>query len=155
MIFGHIKETKYLDIYPEPLRSALNFLETHDINDMLEGEYELRGRDIFVKIAEVETKPLGETRPESHEEYIDVQFVGTGEEKLGYMVMGEPDVSERRDKDDLIFYQEAIDENFVEARAGNFTIFFPGEVHRPCVAVKEPLKIKKAIVKVRASLVLG
>ena len=53
------------------------------------------------------TEPLADRKPEVHEKYLDVQFLVTGREKLGFTPdTGNYEVAERFDERDLIFYKE-------------------------------------------------
>ena len=55
------------------------------------------------------------------------------------------------DKSHLIKYIEFLDGdkfNFVDVSEGDFVIFYPNDVHAPMLSVKEPINIKKVIVKI-------
>ena len=40
----------------------------------------------------------------------------------------------------------------MDIEPGAFAVFMPKELHRPCLAVKEKAKIRKAVVKIHVSL---
>ena len=48
------------------------------------GVYEIQGKDIYAQVFDAETGSVEEKRPESHKNYLDVQFLASGEEKLGF-----------------------------------------------------------------------
>ena len=65
---------------------------------------------------------------------------------------GKYEVDERFDERDLIFYKSVENEGFIEATPGCYSIFFPADVHRPAVAVDEPMTVRKVVVKVSVAL---
>ena len=73
--------------------------------------------------------------------------------KLGFTPdTGKYEVDERFDERDLIFYKSVENEGFIEATPGCYSIFFPADVHRPAVAVDEPMTVRKVVVKVSVAL---
>ena len=155
MIFGNIHNLgdapKWL---PEPLRKAVDLLRATDFAALAPGRHECEGDDIFFQVIDLTTKPANENRPEVHRKYIDVQFSLVGHEKIGFAVdtganlVAQDLLAER----DLLFYEQATNETFLEMVPGSFAVFFPNDVHRPACAAGEPAQIRKVVVKVRAAL---
>ncbi|SUT87871.1 uncharacterized protein, YhcH/YjgK/YiaL family [Actinobacillus ureae] len=50
------------------------------------GVYELKGRDIYVQVLDLETKDISEFQPEVHHNYLDVQYLHKGKEKMAFAV---------------------------------------------------------------------
>lgn len=155
MIFGSIHNMgDLLPALPAPLRTAVQHLAETDFGKLPVGNYELQGRDIYVQVFDMTTKPYAETRPEVHRQYIDVQFMFDGEEKIGVVVdnghhqVAEDLLAER----DLLFYADAENESVLHMRNGNFAIFMPSDVHRPGAQVSAPQKVRKVVIKVRMAL---
>jgi YhcH/YjgK/YiaL family protein len=155
MIFGNIRHAETMFAWlPAPLRTALRYLQSTDVGALAPGRYDLQGRDIYVQVNHLTTKPLAETRPEIHRAYIDVQFLASGRERIGvaddtgHNEVAEDALAER----DVLFYRAAEGETMLEMVPGNFAILFPADVHRPGCQADGPLAIRKAIVKVRVSL---
>ena len=154
MIFSSFNAKDDWGKYPKAIQTALCYLKENDIAAMNSGTYEIMGRDIYVQVVDTETAPVADKRPEVHEEYIDIQYLASGEETLGFTPdTGNYTVTEKNPEKDIAFYEAVENENFIHATPGCYTIFFPCDVHRPAVMTTEPMKIRKAIVKVRASLV--
>ena len=117
------------------------------------GVYEIEGKDIYAQVFDAETKPAAEQRPEVHEKYVDVQFLASGKERLGFTCdTGTYEVDERFDERDLIFYKAVESEGFIESRPGCVCVFFPEDVHRPACASGEPMTVRKVVVKVSVKL---
>ena len=154
MIFSSIHSNDDFKAYPAVIRRVIDYLKNNDFEKMEPGVYELEGKDLYAQVFDAETGPVEEKRPESHEDYLDVQFLVTGEEKLGFTPnTGAYEVAEHILERDLIFYKSVKNEGFVHAVPGCFTVFFPYDIHRPAVAAAEPMVVRKVVVKVRTTLI--
>jgi len=153
MIFSSLYANNRSIVFPSAIEEALEYLKSHDFTTMEPGVYEIKGKEIYAQVFDTETKPAEKQRPEVHEKYIDVQFLASGKEKLGFTPdTGNYEVAERDDDRDLIFYKEVENEGFVEARPGCFSIFFPEDVHRPACASGEAMTVRKVVIKVSVDL---
>ena len=155
MMFGNVKDLDSTFFWlPQPLKAAVTHLQQTDFNALPAGKYELQGSDMFVQVMDLTTKPLAETRPEVHRDYIDVQFLVRGREKIGVVpdsgknVVVEDSLAER----DILFYQSVENEVMLMMTPGCFAVFQPHDVHRPACAVEQPEAIRKVIVKVSVAL---
>lgn len=158
MIFGNVKdlETSFAWL-PAPLKTAVEHLRKTDFDSLPAGNYDLQGRDIYVQVIDLSTKPFAETRPEVHREYIDVQFLVRGREKIGFATdTGKNAVAEDLlGQRDLLFYAGAENESMLTMTPGSFAVFLPTDVHRPACAFDQPEPVRKVVVKVRRSLLAG
>ncbi|MDR3440180.1 YhcH/YjgK/YiaL family protein [Telmatospirillum sp.] len=155
MIFGHVRHAKDILVsLPIPLQTAIKHLQSTDFGVLPAGNYDLQGKDIYVQVIDLTTKPLAETKPEVHRKYIDVQFLWRGRERIGFAddtgsnaVAGDL-LAER----DLLFYRGMEDESTIEMHPGNFAVFFPNDVHRPACHAGAPETIRKVVIKVSVAL---
>ncbi|MDO4268045.1 MAG: YhcH/YjgK/YiaL family protein [Eubacteriales bacterium] len=153
MIFSSIKYGDSFEKYPAAVQTALEYLKSHDFAAMEPGVYEIQGRDIYAQVFDAQTVPADSKRAESHEKYLDVQFLVTGRERLGFTKnTGNYKVAEFIEERDLIFYEAVEDEGYIESRPGCFCVFFPSDIHRPEVISGEPMKVRKVVVKVSTAL---
>ena len=84
MIFGNVKDLESSFAWlPKPLKVAVEHLKNTDFLALPAGNYDLQGKDIYVQVIDLTTKPFAETKPEVHRQYIDVQFLCRGSEKIG------------------------------------------------------------------------
>ena len=114
------------------------------------GRHELDGDNVFVIAQRYQSKPLAEGKWEAHRNYIDVQFVAEGVERIGWAPLGRLNLSEPyQEAKDVAFYQGEGD--FVTVPAGSFVILFPEDAHMPGIAVGTPAPVTKIVVKVRVS----
>jgi biofilm protein TabA len=97
------------------------------------------------------TKPLYKTNYEGHKKYIDVQIVLDGREKCQYAPL-------KGDEEEVIAYVDTNEYYKVNANemaefyleVGNFAIFFPGDLHRPCISIAgEEKDIRKIVLKIK------
>jgi biofilm protein TabA len=152
MLFSHVRHVEQtLSTLPEPLQAAVRHLRDTDFEKLDVGNYDLRGKDIYVQVVDLMTKPPSELRPEVHRQYIDVQFLCRGRERIGVAddsgnnEIAEDLLAER----DIRFYRGIENETMLEMVPGNFAIFFPWDVHRPACQADGPQPIRKVVVKVR------
>ncbi len=151
MIASSIYANDRVSNYPLKLQKAIAYLKEHDFSRMEPGVYEIEGRELFAQVVDAVTGSLEEKRPEAHREYIDVHFLVTGSEQLGFVPdTGEYRIAEDLKEKDLIFYESVEKESFIHARPGSYTIFFPNDIHRPAVMEEKPGTIRKVIMKVKA-----
>ncbi len=153
MIFSSIYANDNTALYPKAIQVALDYLKSHDFTAMETGVYEIQGKEIYAQVMDAQTGAAEEKRPEVHEKFVDVQFLASGREKLGFTAdTGNYEVDERIDERDLIFYKKVENEGFIEAVPGCYSIFFPADVHRPAVASGQPMTVRKVVVKVSVDL---
>ena len=153
MITGTQKQIARLLPYVDGhVKKALELVADLDLQALPIGKTPLDGDNIFASVNEYLTEPVDDRRPEKHFQYIDIQLLAAGKERIGYTdVENARDITEdKRDTNDIVFYRHTEKENFVRLRDGDFAIFFPWEVHRPnCFYGDVPDKVKKIVVKVR------
>lgn len=152
MIFGHIAQPNPCRL-PEAIEKALAFLRNTDFTALEPGMVEIEGRQIYAQILDLQTKAVAENRPEVHRRYLDIQFLASGEEKIGIAIdTGNNQISESLlEQRDIIFYHESENESFIEMIPGSYAIFFPQDVHRPACIKEKATAIRKIVVKVAIS----
>ena len=153
MIFSSIYSKDDATNYPEAIQTAIKYLKENDFVSMETGVYEIQGKDIYAQVFDAQTEPVEKKRPKAHEKYVDVQFLASGKERLGFAPdIGVYEIDERIDDRDLVFYKQVENEGFIEATPGCYCIFFPNDVHRPAVMAGEAMTVRKVVVKVTVTL---
>ncbi len=129
------------------ISKALDYLAGKEFAAMAPGRYELEGDRLFALVQRYETKPREKGVWEAHRRYIDVQFVASGVESMGYAPIGSLTVTQPYAADnDCVLLAGTGD--FVTAAAGTFVVFFPEDAHMPCLACGAPPAVCKVVVKV-------
>ena len=153
MIFSSIKNGDTFESYPQAIQTALDYLKSHDFTAMEPGVYEIQGKEIYAEVFDAVTVEADTKKAESHEKFLDVQFLVSGRERLGFTKnTGNYKVAEHIKERDLIFYESVEAEGWIESRPGCFCVFFPSDIHRPECISGESAKLRKVVVKVSTDL---
>ena len=117
------------------------------------GRYELQGDNIFMNVMQFATQSPEQKKAELHQQYIDIQVLLSGEERILFgMTDSARHCEEMHVEDDYQLCSQIADEQAMVLKPGKFVIFMPGEPHKPGCMVGGPGEIKKVVIKVRASL---
>jgi biofilm protein TabA len=155
MIVGRISDVAaQRGVLPAVVIQALEALQKIDLGAVAVGRYEIEGDKLFYLVQDAELKTLAESRAEAHRTYADVQIPFGAAERFGF-ALPQPGLAPDDDQfetKDLAFYPTPAGESFIDAAPGDFLMFLPGELHRPCLAIGEKKTTRKVVVKVHASL---
>ena len=134
---------------PERWQNAFQYLKTTDLANAGLGKTALDGENLFASIAEYFPKKREEVRYESHQKYIDIQYVIKGEEIMGITTRDKvTDDEAYNEENDITFYKsESGDYRLATPR--NFLVFFPEDMHRPSITTGDSVMVKKVVVKVK------
>ena len=147
MIFDTIANADLYKGISPLLAKGLTYLQETDLASLEVGRIELEGTDLYVLIQEYDSRTPEKGKWEAHRRYIDIQYVISGEECIGYRPLEDMETVEYNEtKDVAVLKGEGA---MMLTRAGSFGIYFPQDAHQPCMAVDQPMKVKKAVVKVR------
>ncbi|EHG7890207.1 MULTISPECIES: N-acetylneuraminate anomerase [Citrobacter] len=135
------------------LQQALTLAVAANPQEKTPGRYELQGDNIFMNVMQFATQSPEQKKAELHREYIDIQVLLSGEERILFgMTDSARQCEEMHVEDDYQLCSQIADEQAMVLKPGRFVIFMPGEPHKPGCVVKAPMDIKKVVIKVRASL---
>jgi YhcH/YjgK/YiaL family protein len=100
--------------------------------------------------SKIDSKPISEGKLEAHRKYIDIQFLLTGEELLGYTPVKDLTVAEEYNpQKDIAFFNTPKEITKVKLEPGLFCILFPDDAHLPGCRLAEPAEVRKVVIKVR------
>ncbi|CRF58765.1 YhcH/YjgK/YiaL family protein [Salmonella enterica subsp. enterica serovar Typhi] len=152
MMMGEVQSLPSCGLHPR-LLDALTLALAARPQEKAPGRYELQGDNIFMNIMQLTTQMPAGKKAELHEQYIDIQLLLTGVERIAFGMSGAArQCEEMHVEEDYQLCSQIADEQTITLQAGMFAVFMPGEPHKPGCAVGEPDDIKKVVVKVRASL---
>lgn len=152
MIFDQLKNSHLYYPLGERLTKALQYLSQTDFTNVEPGTYEIDGENIFAIVQLYNTKPLSSAKWEAHKKYIDIQYIVSGKEKMGFTDSKRVIVlQEYHAGNDLTLYKG--EGNYLIADEGQFAIFFPTDIHIPQLALNIPREVKKVVVKVKTDFV--
>jgi YhcH/YjgK/YiaL family protein len=147
MVFDQLENAaQYVSLHPR-LAKAFDYLRGTDLAQLSIGRHDIVGDEVFALVQEYRTRADAEGFWESHRRYIDVQYVASGAERMGYANIGKLKARQAYDVDkDLLIYDGQGD--FFVVTAGMFTIFKPQDAHMPCLSPGEPTTVRKVVIKV-------
>ncbi len=136
----------YIQIH-NGFNKAFHFLRNTDLLELNTGKYEIEGDRIYAMVNIYFTRLKEEGRWEAHYRYIDIQYVVTNKEQIGYAHFNKMQSCEDYDqKKDILFFNG--NGSYFIIQPGTFVIFYPQDVHMPGIAIDKPENIKKIVLKV-------
>jgi biofilm protein TabA len=137
------------------LKQGIQYLKSVDMKEMFADvtpgnnkKVEIKGKELFAIYQTYDSKPLSALKFEGHKRYIDIQFIFSGEEFIGVAGLGQitqPDAY--NDEKDIHLSKVGRYSNWLML-PGEAAILYPEDMHAPCMAVNEPVAVKKVVVKV-------
>jgi biofilm protein TabA len=148
MILDNLKNSDFYSCISDNVKKGFDFLKNTNISALEIGKYEIDGMNVFALVSEYDSKAHRDCRLEAHMAYADIQYLVSGREAIGFAPLnGQTITSEYLPEKDIIFFSGETTQLIVEA--GMFAVFFPQDLHRPCMQIDGPEKVKKVVVKVR------
>ena len=148
MILDKLENAALYEGITENLKKGFEYLKSTNLSNLEIGKYEIDGTNVFALVSEYQTKNHQDCRPEAHRAYADIQYLVSGKEAMGFVTLkDQPVTDEYNPEKDILFLSAETSPVIVES--GMFTIFFPQDVHRPCMQIDGPEKVKKVVIKVK------
>ena len=124
---------------------AFAFLRDSNLAALSVGKHVIDGDNVYATVTEAPSKEFDKSAWESHRNYIDLQHVITGEEKIGVAPVSSATIIKPYDETkDLANY--TADGKFYLATPDIFFLFFPGDAHRPNIKVDGYNVVKKIVI---------
>ncbi|GGK58347.1 YhcH/YjgK/YiaL family protein [Rufibacter glacialis] len=123
--------SRYTHMHPL-FAQAFRFLQEADITQLPVGKHDIAGDQLFAMISDGEGFSKQKARLEAHKRYIDIQYVVTGCDHMGWKDLAAceaPNVP-YSEENDIAFFPDQTNSWF-DVQAGSFTIFFPDDAHAP------------------------
>jgi YhcH/YjgK/YiaL family protein len=137
------------------MQKALDFLDEIQDKEIPDGNVEIDGTNVYAIVQSYTSKPDTDTpKFEAHRKYIDIQFVLSGKELMGWAhlekMMTTIPYNETRDA----LYGVVPPENatFVHYGAGQAIVLFPTDAHSPGLADGDAESVKKIVMKIAVTL---
>ena len=148
MILDKLENAGLYSSISENLKIGFNYLKNTDLENLEIGRNEIDGKNVFALVSEYESKKPEDCRPEAHQKYADIQYLVSGREAIGFAPLKDQTVTSAYNTEkDIVFFEGETTPLILEA--GMFAVFFPQDVHRPCMQINGPEKVKKVVVKVK------
>jgi len=135
--------------HPDRWNAAFEFLKKTDLTQIPLGNHAIVGDDVYASVSEYLPKEHQDCRFEAHKEYVDLQYVISGQELIGKASAQGLEVTTPYTPDIVFFGTEAPDAVYEKATPENFFIFFPADAHRPSMKSADGVKVRKVVIKLR------
>lgn len=131
-------------------RKAIAFLRSRDIHAVPDGTVEIDGDRVFAIVQRYETIMTETPKFEYHRKYIDIQFIASGEEVIGWAPVERMTVTEEYDAAKDIAFGRLAPGTWapVKLQAGQLAVLRPEDGHAPKLAASAPTSVMKIVVKV-------
>jgi YhcH/YjgK/YiaL family protein len=132
------------------LRKAFCFLRARDLLQLPDGRVDIDGDRVFALVQRYETMRTEAPKYECHRKYIDVQFIVTGEEVIGWAPAERMSVTEAYDADKDVCFGTIAAGTWTPVRleAGQLMVLWPEDAHSPKGAARGSSRVTKIVVKV-------
>ena len=156
MIVTDLNNIDYQVSMTPAIKKAIDFLRLTDIHSLADGRVAIDGQEVFAIIQRYETVIADVPRFEYHKKYIDIQYVVSGEEVIGWAPVEEMTVTEAYDADKDICFGTVPDNRItsVYLTSGQLAVLYPQDGHAPKLAAGVPSQVLKIVVKIAADSVL-
>lgn len=138
---------------PAAVARALEAVEKIDLLALDYGRHDIDGDNVFFVRQKADLLELDKARPEAHYEYADIHLPLSTVERVAFshaedgIVVTDAYNAQR----DIIFYQAPRHEVLIDLTPGEFIVFLPYEIHRPCLRVAEASSVEKIVIKIHKS----
>ena len=148
MIFDTLDQAGVYGGIAQGIAEGLRFLRAVTAETAV-GRYPLEG-GCYANVDRYCTRRVNENGLEAHRQYIDIQYLVTGEERILVQPLAGLECTQAYDEGrDVAFYRHT-DSPAADLRLGDgrFVILFPEDAHEPQLCVGSPTEVLKVVVKV-------
>lgn len=147
MIIDKLSNSQIYATLNPRLQAGFEFLKNQDLAALEVGKHPIDGEQVFALVQHYNTKPVEEGKLETHRKCLDLQYVVSGRELMGWApISGLQPLGSYSPENDIQFF--AGQGNLILFEAGMFAIFFPEDAHMPGIAFEGPEPVKKIVIKV-------
>ncbi|MCC7353116.1 MAG: YhcH/YjgK/YiaL family protein [Anaerolineae bacterium] len=133
------------------LRKALDFLQRVRGEELPDGKIEIDGDAAYADVQSYETRTnAGDPVFEEHRRYIDIHYLVSGEEIIGWARSGRlrETMPYAEGKDARLGTVPRPEVTPVRLSAGDLAVVYPTDAHAPRQAAGTPTRVKKIVIKV-------
>ncbi len=144
-----IDKLENISKYKEVPVFAVEFIKnlTTNIN---EGRYDFPEQN-FANVESYNSKNIEDAKFEAHRNYIDIQLLLSGRERIYYTgVEGLVEKAPYDSSRDIVFFNDSVkNSDYLTLDGTNFALIYPHEAHAPQVSVETSENVKKVVVKIK------
>ena len=151
MIIDTLKNCKCYYGVNERFEKSFDFIKKACEENLSVGKYEIDGKNIYAMVQEYNSKAPEDAKFEAHKNYIDIQYIISGTEKMEAVDIAYATAkTEYNAEKDVTFFENAEEVTESIFTDEGFAIFFPHDVHRPGMAIDSGSQpMRKIVVKIK------
>lgn len=154
MILSSIKsgENQIIKQKNQYLNNAVEIIKNKDFGSIADGKYVVCNDNFYYILTSYITKEItSEISAESHKRFIDLHFIISGEEQIGYADYSNSKVivENYNFEKDTELYSSVLNESFFIVKKDMFALFYPEDIHRPSIRINNPEPVRKIIFKIK------
>ena len=127
------------------ISEAFGFLDQPGLVDLPDGRHEILGDRVYAIIERTKGRKVSDAQLEGHRKYIDIQYVISGDESMGWTPREGLATSVEYDAEKDLEFFEGDPDSIVRVPPGSFAVFLPTDAHLPLIGNG---LIHKVVVKV-------
>lgn len=127
------------------ISEAFGFLDQPGLAELPEGKHEILGDRVYAIIARENGRSVSDGEMEGHRKYVDIQYVISGGESMGWSPREGLENSTDYDEENDFELFKGAPQSVVCVPPGSFAVFLPTDAHLPLIGDGP---IHKVIVKV-------
>ena len=127
------------------ISEAFGFLDQPGLADLPDGKYEILGDRVYAIIERTNGRKASDAQMEGHRKYIDIQYIISGDESMGWAPRDGLACSVEYDAEKDLEFFEGESESLIRVPPGSFAVFLPSDAHLPMIGNGS---IHKVVVKV-------
>lgn len=136
------------DLNEAKFQTAVEFINRKDLTEIPVGLTVLEN-GVTASVQEYTTMAPAELPFETHDKFLDLQYVVKGEEIIQVVPREILETKTVYDADkDIEFYKEPNVTGGVYLKAGHYTILSPNDAHKPRCIAEKPEFVKKIVLKI-------
>ena len=150
MIYDNLSNIELYQTFSADIYEGLTFLKQANLS-ISNGVYQINPRVKSI-VSEYETKSQNANGYEAHKQYIDIQCILSGIERVACLPIEElQETKPYSEESDCALYSAdtILQPSNLILKPGYFAIFFPQDGHMPGLSATSPEHVKKVVVKVR------
>ncbi len=128
------------------IKQIINYIKSLDFEVIEDGRLEFSD-GIWANLQTYTTKE--DALFEAHRKYIDIQYMVSGQEKIGVCEYTKCKTNIPYDSEkDIEFLDCENDFEYINMTPKDFLVLFPKDAHKPSISISEKVKVRKLVVKV-------
>ena len=132
------------------IMNAIDFLRRQDILNLADGTFAIDGDRVFAVVQRYETVKTDTPQFEHHRKYIDVQFIASGLEIIGWAPVERMSVTEAYDANKDIAFGTVPPAEWTPLllHPGQAAILWPEDAHAPRLPAGRSSRVMKVVIKI-------